>query len=56
MEGPSVSIEVVSNGVEPIAMVTTEVVLDENYDCKMVISPFQDREFDFEVLRMWGGR
>jgi 3-methylornithine--L-lysine ligase len=47
VEGPNVSIEVVSDGVEPISLVTTEVVLDENYDCKMVVSPFQDGGFDF---------
>jgi 3-methylornithine--L-lysine ligase len=48
VEGPNVSIEVVSDGVEPIPLVTTEVVLDENYDCKMVISPFQDEAFDLQ--------
>jgi pyrrolysine biosynthesis protein PylC len=48
LEGPNVSIEVVSDGVEPISLVTTEVVLDENYDCKMVVSPFQDGSFDFK--------
>ena len=46
VEGPNISIEVVSDGAEPVSLITTEVVLDENYDCKMVISPFQNDIFD----------
>jgi pyrrolysine biosynthesis protein PylC len=48
VEGPIISIEVVSDGSEPIPLVTTETSIDENYDCKMVISPFQEEKFDFK--------
>jgi len=37
VSGKSVSIEVVGNGSSSKAFVTTEVVLDYNYDCKMVV-------------------
>jgi pyrrolysine biosynthesis protein PylC len=46
VEGPNISMEVVSDGSEPVPLVTTESLLDENYDCKMVISPFQKDAFD----------
>lgn len=36
VHGKSVSIEVIGNGVSATSYVTTEVVLDSNYDCKMV--------------------
>lgn len=37
VHGKSVSIEVIGNGDDALAYVTTEVVLDHNYDCKMVL-------------------
>jgi len=37
VSGKSVSIEVVGNGRTARSFVTTEVVLDHNYDCKMVV-------------------
>lgn len=37
VSGKSVSIEVIGNGKDFRSFVTTEVVLDSNYDCKMVI-------------------
>ena len=37
VSGKSVSIEVIGNGDSARSLVTTEVVLDSNYDCKMVI-------------------
>jgi pyrrolysine biosynthesis protein PylC len=37
VSGKSVSIEVIGNGTSSKAYVTTEVVLDRNYDCKMVV-------------------
>ncbi|MCQ2071131.1 MAG: 3-methylornithine--L-lysine ligase PylC [archaeon] len=37
VSGKSVSIEVIGNGKDAKAYVTTEVVLDRNYDCKQVV-------------------
>jgi len=37
VSGKSVSIEVVGNGRTARSFITTEVVLDHNYDCKMVV-------------------
>lgn len=37
VSGKSVSIEVIGNGKESKAYITTEVVLDSNYDCKQVL-------------------
>lgn len=37
VSGKSVSIEVIGNGSDFRSFVTTEVILDSNYDCKMVI-------------------
>jgi pyrrolysine biosynthesis protein PylC len=37
VSGKSVSIEVIGNGSTARSYVTTEVVLDSNYDCKMVV-------------------
>ena len=51
VHGKSVSIEVIGDGRRVRAFVTTEVVLDSNYDCKMVrcfpdiLSEDQDRDF-----------
>ena len=51
VHGKSVSIEVIGDGTRARSFVTTEVVLDTNYDCKMVrcnpdiLSPEEDEEF-----------
>ncbi len=51
VHGKSVSIEVIGDGERATAYVTTEVVLDTNYDCKMVrcfpdiLDPEQEQEF-----------
>ncbi len=51
VSGKSVSIEVIGNGKTAKAYVTTEVVLDSNYDCKQVVCdgrvlpPEDDRRF-----------
>lgn len=51
VHGKSVSIEVIGDGTDAASFVTTEVILDSNYDCKMVVcspdvlSPEDDREF-----------
>jgi pyrrolysine biosynthesis protein PylC len=37
VSGKSVSIEVIGNGAKARSFATTEVVLDSNYDCKMVL-------------------
>jgi pyrrolysine biosynthesis protein PylC len=37
VSGKSVSIEVIGNGDSARSLITTEVVLDSNYDCKMVL-------------------
>lgn len=37
VHGKSVSIEVIGNGTSAESYVTTEVILDSNYDCKMVV-------------------
>ena len=51
VHGKSVSIEVIGDGETARSFVTTEVVLDTNYDCKMVrcfpdiLTPEQEEEF-----------
>ncbi|MDW5563868.1 MAG: 3-methylornithine--L-lysine ligase PylC [Methanomassiliicoccus sp.] len=44
LDGPSVSIEVIGDGTNFIPLVTTEVFLDDAYDCKMVGSPWEARD------------
>jgi len=39
IEGPNVSIELIGTGADAMTFKTTEIVLDENYDCKMVLCP-----------------
>ena len=56
VHGKSVSIEVIGNGTEARSFVTTEVVLDTNYDCKMVrcgpdILPREDDESFGKMVR-----
>ena len=57
VHGRSVSIEVIGDGTEAVPCVTTEVVLDEGYDCKQVdcFPCFLDGE-DWRVLRECSGR
>ena len=38
-DGPNISIEVIGNGSYAEPMIVTEVILDRNYDCKMVQCP-----------------
>lgn len=49
--GRSVSLEVIGNGSDAVPLVTTEVHLDEDFDCKMVTSPPERLNFDEEALR-----
>jgi pyrrolysine biosynthesis protein PylC len=42
VEGPNISIEVIGNGKKHVPFVITEVILDEKYDCKMVLCPIQN--------------
>lgn len=42
--GPNVSIEMIGDGQRAEAMVVTEVVLDDHYDCKMVRCPLPQME------------
>lgn len=39
VDGPSISMEVISNGYEAVPMITTQLYFDETFDCKMVCSP-----------------
>ena len=40
VEGPSISIEVIGDGHDAVPLVTTEVIIDGDYDCRMVRCPF----------------
>mgnify|MGYP000853805811 CR=1 FL=1 len=48
VDGPSISIEVIGNGEEFVPLVTTQIYLDDAYDCKMVRSPWVDRDMRVE--------
>jgi 3-methylornithine--L-lysine ligase len=50
VEGPNISLEVIGNGIEMVPLVITEVVLDDEYDCKMVRSPYNKLDPDTEQL------
>lgn len=39
VDGPNISIEVIGDGERALPLVLTEVVLDDVYDCKMVLCP-----------------
>ncbi|OPY31050.1 MAG: 3-methylornithine--L-lysine ligase [Methanomassiliicoccales archaeon PtaU1.Bin124] len=39
VSGPSISLEVIGKGDISIPLQTTQVILDEHYDCKMVLAP-----------------
>ena len=54
VSGKSVSIEVIGNGTSSASYVTTEVMLDENYDCKQVVCepnvlPKEDSEYFAQI-------
>lgn len=51
VSGPSVSLEVIGNGGEAVPLVTTQVLFDETYDCKMVMSPPENALFDEDLFR-----
>ena len=42
VEGPSISVEVIANGTDAVSLVTTQIFLDDEYDCKMVGSPWKN--------------
>jgi pyrrolysine biosynthesis protein PylC len=42
LDGPSISVEVIADGEDAVPLVTTEIFLDSEYDCKMVGSPWED--------------
>ncbi|KAF5066728.1 N5-carboxyaminoimidazole ribonucleotide synthase [anaerobic digester metagenome] len=44
VNGPNISIEVVGNGENFTPYVITEIVLDDNYDCKRVYSPYRSSD------------
>lgn len=50
VEGPNISVEVIGNGIEMVPLVITEVVLDDQYDCKMVRSPYRKLDADTELI------
>jgi 3-methylornithine--L-lysine ligase len=50
VEGPNISIEVIGNGSKTVPLVITQVVLDNEYDCKMVRSPYQELDGETERL------
>lgn len=50
VSGKSVSIEVIGNGSRSTSFHTTEVVLDDNYDCKMVLCEPNIMSEDDDVL------
>jgi pyrrolysine biosynthesis protein PylC len=55
VHGKSVSIEVIGDGTRAVPYVTTEVVLDSNYDCKMVrCNPSILSEEDEEIFSRVG--
>ena len=54
LEGPNISMEVISDGKEPVVLIPAKVVTDENYDCKMVVSPLQERTFDLKNFEEMG--
>lgn len=57
VEGPSISIEVIGDGEEAVPLVTTEVVIDGSYDCRMVRCPFVGLDASREEqFGEWGRR
>jgi len=57
VEGPNISIEVVSDGREAVPLVLTEVVLDGHYDCRMVKCPLEGVGRDVAAgFAEWSGR
>lgn len=56
VDGPSISMEVIGNGEEFVPLVTTQIYLDDVYDCKMVRSPWEDRDARIEEAFADAGR
>lgn len=57
VEGPSISIEVIGNGEDAVPLVTTEVIIDDDYDCRMVKCPFTGIDASAEEeFKEWGRR
>mgnify|MGYP000865794621 CR=1 FL=1 len=57
VEGPNISIEVIGDGDRAVPLVTTEVILDESYDCRMVLCPLPGVDQETEgSFREWGRR
>lgn len=55
VEGPSISIEVIGNGEDAVPLVTTEVIIDSDYDCRMVKCPFSGLDASMEEeFGEWG--
>jgi pyrrolysine biosynthesis protein PylC len=46
LSGPSISLELLGKGNEVFPLQTTQVILDEHFDCKMVLAPCQERFLD----------
>jgi 3-methylornithine--L-lysine ligase len=56
VEGPSISVEVIGDGKDAIPLVTTEVFLDDGYDCKMVRAPIERPDVEMENVFAEAGR
>ncbi len=57
VEGPSISIEVIGDGKNAVPLVTTEVIIDYSYDCRMVKCPLTGVDAEVEAsFREWGRR
>jgi pyrrolysine biosynthesis protein PylC len=50
VEGQNISIEVIGDGQRAMPLVTTEIVLDAGYDCKMVKCPIEGLNHSVEEL------
>ncbi len=56
LDGPSISVEVIADGEDAVPLVTTEIFLDDGYDCKMVESPWEDETEEVEKAISDAGR
>lgn len=56
VEGPNISIEVIGNGEDAVPLVTTEVIIDSDYDCRMVRCPSSMDASTEEEFGEWGRR
>ncbi len=53
--GPSISLEVIGKGEVALPLQTTQVILDEHYDCKMVLAPCLEMLHDDQEFLEMGG-